>query len=120
MRLADGSPSDNVIGCTEMNIARADMPNRVARLPVFVVNGPHCLLGRPTLQQLWQEQYNDLSDVARQSLNAVNLYNTDVVNANMVATAAMSSAKAVTTSSLVSSVPNVTLTDAEHETSVPE
>ena len=39
MKLADGTPSDNVKGCVQLSISLADIPNRSAVLPVFVVEG---------------------------------------------------------------------------------
>ena len=52
MRLADGTPSPHLRGCIYMTIARADRPDIIHTFPIFIVKGPHCLLGRPTLKKL--------------------------------------------------------------------
>ena len=54
-----------------MTIARADMPDIVHTVPFFIIKGPHCLLGRPTLKKLWPDQYSKLYEVARRSMEAI-------------------------------------------------
>ena len=71
MRLADGTPSPHLRGCTYMTIARADIPDIVHTVPFFIIKGPHCLLGRPTLKKLWPDQYSKLYEVARRSMEAI-------------------------------------------------
>ena len=71
MKLADGTPSNNVLGCAEMSITRPDRPDRTGIFPIFVVDGPHCLLGRPALQVLYPEQYNSLSNIAKKGMDAL-------------------------------------------------
>ena len=73
MRLADGTASHSVRGKAYMSIARVDMPLRCVYHPVFVVDGPHCLLGRPTLEALWPEVFHDLYNVTKVSADALNI-----------------------------------------------
>ena len=54
-----------------MTIARADTPDVVHTVPILIVKGPHCLLGRPTLKKLWPDQYNKLSEIAHKSMEAI-------------------------------------------------
>ena len=71
MKLADGSPSNSIKGSTLMKIARADMPDKTCIFPAFVVDGPHTLLGRPALCELWPKQYDNWSKAANCSINAL-------------------------------------------------
>ena len=124
MNLADGTPSNGVLGSTNMIIARADDPEKADEFPVFVVNGPHCLIGRPTLQRLWPDQYKGLSDIAAQSLKVVNGYNTSTVPdafAAMENVTKVAKHDAVPDASVkMENVTKVTEHDAIPDTSVPE
>ena len=71
MKMADGTLSNSVKGRTCLSIARADMPNRTGVFEVIIVDGPHALLGRPTLQALWPEQYNNFASIAKKSVDAL-------------------------------------------------
>ena len=71
MNLADGTPSNNVLGCAEISKTRPDKPDRTGIFPIFVVDGPHCLIGRPALQVLYPEQYNSLSKIAKKGMEAL-------------------------------------------------
>ena len=76
MKLADGSPSESVKGRTLLSVARADMPDKAGIFPVFVVDGPHTLLGRPALRELWPDLYTSWSNAANQSIDALQLFPT--------------------------------------------
>ena len=71
MKLADGSPSNSVKGSTLISIARADMPDKTGIFRVFVVDGPHILLGRPVLCDLWPSQYDSWLKAADGSIKAL-------------------------------------------------
>ena len=91
------------------------MPTMVGKVPIFVVNGPHCLLGSPTLQKLWPQEYNGLSDIAKQSLNAVNMYNATTVKSGPAATNVAMVSAAATPITSASSAPNFAQHDTEHD-----
>ena len=75
LRLADGTPSDKLRGCTYLNvrIASNDTTKSAlsANVPVFVVDGPNCLLGRPAMKQIMPELYQNLTEIARKSREAL-------------------------------------------------
>ena len=71
MNLADGKASEMVMGYTQLPIKLADISNRSAILPVFVLNGPNCLLGRPAIRHLWPGLYRKLTYAAQKSINAL-------------------------------------------------
>ena len=75
MKMADGSYSMAVKGLSQMKIARADLPDKVGVFKVIVVQGPHNLLGRSALKELWPEQYNSFVDGAKKSLDALCISN---------------------------------------------
>ena len=71
MKMADGTQSTAVKGCINLHIARADMKDRACTTRVVVVDGPHALLGRPVLKALWPEEYAHLTNIAKDSLEAL-------------------------------------------------
>ena len=71
MKMVDGTQSTAVKGCINLHIARADMTNRACTTRVVVVDGPHALLGRPVLKALWPEEYAHLTNIAKDSLEAL-------------------------------------------------
>ena len=71
MNMADGTPSTAVKGSTVLSITRADKPEMTGVFTVVIVDGPHALLGRPALQALWPEQYNNFASIAKKSLDAM-------------------------------------------------
>ena len=75
LRLADGTPSDKLRGCTNLNVRFATKDKTKlalsANVPVFVVDGPNCLLGRPAMKQIMPELYQNLTDMARKSREAL-------------------------------------------------
>ena len=74
LRLADGTPSDKLLGCAHISVklAKKDSePTVSAVVPMFVVNGPNCLLGRPAIQCIMPKLYKSLSNVARDSIEAL-------------------------------------------------
>ena len=75
LRLADGTPSDKLRGCAHIavKLAKKDgsKPALSAVVPVFVVDGPNCLLGRPAIQYIMPVLYKDLSDIAKDSIEAL-------------------------------------------------
>ena len=82
MKMADGTLSMAVKGRTYISIARADMPEKTGIFEIIIVDGPHALLGRPTLQALWPEQYNDLAFIAKKSVDALCLLNANSASIN--------------------------------------
>ena len=102
MRLADGTPSDNVKGCVNLSIKLADAPNRTATLPVFVVEGPNCLLGRPALEKLFPEFYSSLMSITQRSVDALGDYFADQgISADAAATVGHESSVAAATAAAV-------------------
>ena len=75
LRLADGTPSDKLRGCAHLSVKLANKdsskPTLSAVVPVFVVDGPNCLLGRPAIQYMMPKLYKNLSDIARDSVEAL-------------------------------------------------
>ena len=84
MRLADGTPSNNVKGCVQLPICLADNPEKSFILPVFVLTGPNHLLGRPALKLLFPGLYKCLSDVAQKSVKALSHQSVEVLNSSVV------------------------------------
>ena len=68
MRMADGTPSNAVIGMTRLCITRVEEPSKSGIFPVIVVKGPHALIGRPALSKLWPDLYKRWVVTAQRSL----------------------------------------------------
>ena len=75
LRLTDGTLSDKLRGCTNLKVRIASndttKPALSASVPVFVVDGPNCLLGRPAMKQIMPELYQNLTEIARKSREAL-------------------------------------------------
>ena len=97
LKLADGTPSDKLkgVGYLSVKLIHSDSVvfARSAYVPVFVVDGPNCLLGRPAMQILMPEVYSILTDLVDASLETTrgrNLVNHSAGVAAVTATVASS------------------------------
>ena len=67
--------SDKLCRCTYLNVRIVSNDKTksalFASVPVFVVDGLNCLLGRPAMKQIMPKLYKNLTDMARKSREAL-------------------------------------------------